>query len=97
MRHEIVLAPEAAQDLKRLKAYVRATVRDAIEAHLQHQPRRTSKSRIKRRRSLSRPQFCLRVGELRVFYDVAERPVEVLAIILKSGADAWLKKEGERA
>lgn len=97
MRREVVLAPEAAQDLKRLKAHVRATVRDAIEAHLRHQPTRTSKSRIKRLRGLSRPQFRLRVGELRVFYDVSERTVEVLAIILKSGADAWLKKEGERA
>jgi len=97
MRHEIVLAPETVQDLKRLNAHVRATVRDAIEAHLRHHPTRTSKSRIKRLRGLSRPQFRLRVGEVRIFYDVSERTVEVLAIILKSGADAWLKKEGERA
>ena len=97
MRHEIVLAPEAVQDLKRLKAPVRATVRDATEAHLRHQPTRTSKSRTKRLRGLSRPQFRLRAGELRIFYDVSERTVEVLAIILKSGADAGLKKEGERA
>ena len=96
MRHEIVLAPEAVQDLRRLKAHVRATVRDAIEARLRHQPTRTSKSRIKRLRGLSRPQFQLRVGELRIFYDVSERTVEVLAVILQSGADAWLKKEGER-
>lgn len=97
MRHEIILAPEAVQDLKRVKAHVRATVRDAIEEHLRHQPARTSKSRIKRLRGLSRPQFRLRVGEVRVFYDVSERTVEVLAIILKSDADAWLKKVGERA
>ena len=96
MRHEIILAREAVQDLKGLKAQVRATVRGAIEEHLRHQPARTSKSRIQRLRGLSRPQFRLRVGELRVFYDVSERTVEVLAIILKSGADAWLKKEGER-
>lgn len=97
MRHEILLAPEAVQDLKRLKAHVRAAVRVAIEEHLRHQPTGTSKSRIKRLRGFSRPQFRLRVGELRVFYDVSERTVEVLAIILKSDADAWLKKVGERA
>lgn len=97
MRHGIVLAPEALQDLKRLKAQARATVRDAIEAHLRHQPTKTSKSRIKRLRGLSRPQFRLRVGEVRVFYDVSERTVEVLAIVFKSGTDAWLAKEGERA
>ena len=97
MRHEIVLAPEAVQDLRRLKAHVRATVRDAMEAHLRHEPTRTSKRRVRRLRGLSRPQFRPWVGELRVFYDVSERRVEVLAIILKSGADAWLEKEGERA
>jgi mRNA-degrading endonuclease RelE of RelBE toxin-antitoxin system len=97
MRYEIVLAPEAVQDLKRLKAYARTAVRDAIEAYLRHQPTKISKSRIKRLRGLSRPQFRLRVGELRVFYDVSAGTVEVLAIILKSGADAWLKKEGERS
>ena len=97
MRHEIILAPEAVQDLKRLKAHLRGTVRDAIEEHLRHQPARSSKSRIKRLRGLSRPQFRLRVGEVRVFYDVSERTVEILAIILKSDAEAWLKKVGERA
>lgn len=76
---------------------MRATVRHAIEEHLRHQPTRTSKSRIKRLRGLSRPQFRLRVGELRVFYDVSERTVEVLAIVRKPDADAWLRKVGEQA
>jgi len=30
-----------------------------------------------------------------VFYDVTEKIVEVLAIVLKSEADAWLEKHGE--
>ena len=96
MRYEIVLAPEAIQDLKRLKAHVRATVRDAVERHLRHQPTRTSKSRIKRLRGLSRPQFRLRVGEVRGFYDVSKKTVGVLAVVPKSNADAWLEKVGER-
>lgn len=49
-----------------------------------------SRSRIKRLRGLSRPQFRLRVGEVRVFYDVSRDTVEVLAIVLKSEASAWL-------
>ena len=97
MRFEIVFAPEAAQDLKHLDAYDRSAVRDAIERHLRHQPTRASKSRIKRLRGISRPQFRLRVGEIRVFYDVAENSVEVLAIVSKSGADDWLKKAGHEA
>ncbi len=94
MRYEIVLAPQAVADLRGLRAHVRATVRDEIEGHLRHQPTRTSKSRIKRLRGVARPQFRLRVGDLRVFYDVHEGTVEVLAIVFKSEADAWLRKAG---
>jgi mRNA-degrading endonuclease RelE of RelBE toxin-antitoxin system len=95
MRHEIVLAPEAVQDLARLRAHLRAMVRDAIEKHLRHQPTRTSRTRIKRLRGGSRPQYRLRVGEVRVFYDVSEGIVEVLAVVLKSDADAWLRRAGD--
>ena len=94
MRHEILLAPEATRDFKRLNAHVRAQVRDAIELHLRHQPTKTSKSRIKRLRGLNRPQYRLRVGDVRVFYDVTETRVEVLAVIMKSDAEAWLKEMG---
>ena len=95
MRYEIVLSPEAVEDLRNLRANVRAAVRDAIERHLRHNPARDSRSRIKRLRGLTRPQCRLRVGEVRVFYDVAERQVQVLAIIAKSEAETWLRKEGE--
>lgn len=96
MRYEILLAPEAVEDLQRLEANVRAEVQDAIERHLRHQPTRTSKSRIKRLRGLSRPEFRLRVGdEIRVFYDVTEDTVEVLAIVPKSEVDQWLQRYGE--
>jgi mRNA interferase RelE/StbE len=36
MRFEIVLSPEAVEDLKKLKANVRAAVRPALETHLRH-------------------------------------------------------------
>jgi mRNA interferase RelE/StbE len=39
-------------------------------------------------------QYRLRVDEVRVFYDVEEDSVQVLAIISKAQADAWLKSEG---
>ncbi len=96
MRHDILLAPEAFEDLSDLKASVRASVQDAIEKHLRQQPTKTSKSRIKRLRGLSRPQYRLRVGDdIRVFYDVNEDVVEILAVVAKSEADAWLEKHGE--
>ena len=97
MRHEIVLAPQAIGDYRRLEAHFRGVVRDAIETHLRHQPTRTSKSRIKRLRGLSRPQYRLRVGELRVFYDVADSTVQILAIVAKSLANEWLERCGEKS
>ena len=95
MRYEIVLAPEAMQDLKRLRAPLRAMVRAAIEKHLRHQPTRTGRSGVKRLRGVSRPQYRLRVGDVRIFYDVSEDTVEVLAVVLKSEADAWLRRRGD--
>jgi mRNA interferase RelE/StbE len=90
MPFTIVLAPEAVQDLRGLSANARATVRTALETHLRHEPTKTSRSRIKRLRGLLRPQYRLRVGEVRVFYDVAGRTVQVLAIVPKSEAERWL-------
>ena len=65
-------------------------VRAALETHLRHEPRKVSRSRIKRLRGLSKPQYRLRVGELRIFYDVTETTVEILAIVAKQEADSWL-------
>src|SRR5690349_19192880 len=70
MPFAIMLSPEAVEDLRRLRSNVRAEVRQAIEVHLRREPRKASRSRIKRLRGVSRPQFRLSVGEVRVFYDV---------------------------
>jgi mRNA interferase RelE/StbE len=95
MRYEIYLAPEAVDDLDRLPAHVRAAVKSAIETHLRHTPTATSKSSIKRLRRENRPQYRLRVGDVRVFYDVYEVSVEVVAVVPKSGAADWLERRGE--
>jgi mRNA interferase RelE/StbE len=94
MPFEIVLAPEAVEDLRGLPAGVRATVRTALETHLRHEPKKTSRSRIKRLRGLLRPQYRLRIDEVRVFYDVSGTAVEVLAIVPKSEAESWLAQFG---
>jgi mRNA-degrading endonuclease RelE of RelBE toxin-antitoxin system len=94
MRHELILAPEAVRAYGSLPAYRRAEVRDALERPLRYEPTRVSKSRIKRLRGLSQPQYRLRVGEVRVFYDVTPEAVEVLAIITKADAAHWLAEHG---
>ena len=90
MPFEIVLAPEAVEDLKRLKANQRADIRTALETHLRHEPKKVSRSRIKRLRGLRKPQYRLRVGEVRLFHDATETTVEVLAIVAKLEAVSWL-------
>ncbi len=95
MAFEIILFREVAEDLRRLSAYERAKVRDAIELHLRHRPTEVSKSRIKRLRELKHPQYRLRVGDLRVFYDVEGDEVQVLAVVAKADADEWLENVGQ--
>ena len=45
-----------------------------------------------RLRGMAQPQYRLRVEEIRVFYDVEEATVHVLAIVAKSRAEQWLQK-----
>ena len=95
MRFAILLSPQAVEDLRTLKANVRTAVKEALETHLRNEPTKTSRSRIKRLRGLSKPQYRLRVEEVRVFYDVVGSTVEVLAIVPKPEAESWLKQFGK--
>ena len=92
MRFEILLAQEAVEDLRRLKASERTAVKEALEAHLRHEPTKTTRSRIKRLRGIARPQYRLCVEEVRVFYDVSGSTLEVLAIVPKPEAESWLAR-----
>jgi mRNA interferase RelE/StbE len=95
MSYEIVLAPQAVEDIRRLRAHDRATLKEALETHLHHAPQKESRSRIKRLRGMARPQYRLRVDEFRVFYDLTEDTVEILAIVAKPDAEAWLAQFGQ--
>lgn len=94
MQYEIILSPQAIADSKMLPATVRVELRERLELHLRHEPMKTSRSRIKRLRGLARPQFRLRVGEIRVFYDVTSTEVHVLTIVTKEQAEHWLQQHG---
>ena len=96
MRYAILLSPEAVDDLRSLKANVRTAVRDGLESHLRHEPEKASKSRINRLRGMAKPQYRLRIDEVRIFYDVTGGTVEVLAIVTKSEAESWLAQFGSR-
>jgi mRNA-degrading endonuclease RelE of RelBE toxin-antitoxin system len=98
MPFDIILAPEAAQVYRKLSARLRAIVRSSLVTHLRHEPEKLSRSRsrsqIKRLRGIRKPQYRLRVEDLRIFYDVQEDRVEVLAIVSKSDASIWLEELG---
>ncbi len=94
MRYEIIFSPEAAEDFKSLKAHLRSLVRDEIEKQLRFEPKKESKSRIKKLKKMNRPRYRLRVGEMRIFYDVTGNQVEILAVVQKSEAGSWLESIG---
>lgn len=71
MRYEIIFSPEAEEDIAALKASDRAKALDTIETFLRYEPEKTSKSRIKRLREMQRPQYRLRIDDLRAFYDLS--------------------------
>jgi mRNA-degrading endonuclease RelE of RelBE toxin-antitoxin system len=95
MLYDIIVAPEAVEDIRRLSARDKATVVEAMELYLRHEPEKVSRSRIKRLRGLRTPQYRLRVEDCRVFYDVSGDVVEVLAVVHKPSAARWLEKHGE--
>ena len=95
MRFDLVLAPEAVEDLRICKATVQAEAIDALETYLRYEPTKVSRSRIKRLRGLSKPQYRLRVGEVRVFYDISGTTVEILAVVIKAETAAWLAQFGK--
>lgn len=68
-----------------------------LSVRLPFRPLEVSRSRIKRLRGLARPQYRLRVNDIRVFYDIVEKEVQILAIVTKAEADAWLGAHGEAA
>jgi len=94
MRYEILFFSDAIDDLRALKANARAKIQDAIEAYLRHEPGKESKSRIKGLKGLSSPQYRLREDEFRVYYDITDNAVKVIAIVLKAGSESWQEREG---
>ena len=96
MKYRVIFSPQARMQFHGLCAYDRAKVRTAIDDHLQHHPTAESKSRIKRLRDLRKPQYRLRVDNLRVFYDVEADQVVVHGMVEKTHAEEWLQERGER-
>jgi mRNA interferase RelE/StbE len=94
MPYQIELTDDSKRDIQALRPVDRRKVLDAIERHLRHEPTKERQSRIKRLRELARPQYRLRVDDIRVFYDITDEVVEIIAVIAKPQAAEWLAREG---
>lgn len=93
-RYEVFLKPSAVDDLDGLRKYDATQIADAIETCLTHEPAKVSKSRIKRLRGVSNPDYRLRVGDYRVFYNVDEdlHRVEVLRVMHKDQTKSYYEE-----
>lgn len=91
---EIHLKPSAIKDMDKLRKYDAAMVANGMENHLSRNPTKESKSRIKRLRGISDPDYRLRIGDYRVFYNVdrTELRVDVLRVLSKDQTQKYYEE-----
>lgn len=84
--YDIQYAQEASDDIRGLRKSDQRKVFDGIELHLTHEPKKTSRSRIKAMLQPFWSQYRLRIDEFRVYYDVDDDAsvVNVLRVLQKS-------------
>jgi mRNA-degrading endonuclease RelE of RelBE toxin-antitoxin system len=77
--YRIRFTEQAAEHLAHLRAHERARLLDAVEAQLAHEPTVTTRNR-KRLRANPVAPWVLRLGDLRVYYEVSLRPESLVTI-----------------
>jgi len=92
---DIEFKAEAVAAIRKIKSFHAKQILDAVESHLRSEPERTSKTTIKRLRGKQQATFRLRVGDYRVYYDVAENVVSVVAILHKNETPRFYEKGEE--
>ena len=95
MAFAIIYSPEALDHLRSLPKSSQVLVLDEVDEQLVHQPMLPT-----RKRKLLRPNpiapWELRVGDIRVFYEVQEEPVPqviVKAVGIKRHNEFWIGEE----
>ncbi len=84
--YRIAYSPAAEEHLRTLTARKRAIIFDSVDEQLAHQPAVETRNRKPMRPNPIAP-WELRIGDLRVYYDMEEKPenvVTILAIGIKS-------------
>ena len=80
MAYHIEYSPAAEDHLRALTARQRAIVFDVVDEQLVHQPGVETRNRKPMRPNPMAP-WELRVGDLRVYYDVVEEPDKVVTVV----------------
>jgi len=80
--YEVAFAPSVAEDLSEVRAFDRARIMDAVEEQLTREPTVLTRHRkllpdLEPPFEAVPPIWELRVGEFRIFYDVAEEEKKV--------------------
>jgi len=95
MAFAIIYSPEAVDHLQALPKATQVLVVDQVDEQLTHEPTLPT-----RKRKLLRPNpiapWELRLGDVRVFYDVEEQPdglVKIAAVGIKRHDEVWIGKE----
>ena len=93
-KYEIILKPSAMKDMDRLSRYNAKMILDVMEESLEGEPAKESKSRIKRLRGITDPDYRLRAGDYRVFYSIdnAVGQVNVLRILHKEETNEYYQE-----
>lgn len=94
MTYEIVLTEGADGELSAIRKFDQAKIRKAIDLHLTHEPKRESRSRIKKLIQPAISEFRLRVGEFRVYYDVVDDDHRVVILHVHKKGTGRTPQEG---
>ena len=79
MKYRIEYSPETEEHLRVLTAREQSTVLDSVEEQLEHQPTVETRNRKPMRPNPVAP-WELRIGDLRVYYDVRDEPERIVYI-----------------
>lgn len=80
MPYRVEYSPDAEEHLRLLTARQRTTVLDAVDEQLAHEPTMETRNRKPMRPNPLAP-WELRIGDLRVYYDVDEEPERVVSVL----------------
>ena len=93
MAYEIRFSDVAVEQLKKLRAFDRTAIQDEVDEVLGTNPTLESKAKIKLLRQPAPTQYRLRVADFRVFYDVEGENVNVIQVLTKQDAIAYLEEK----